>query len=120
MQRHLTVHTDATLTISSDRHRMHPWGVEGGLPAANSRVEMIHANGTTIELPGKITTEIHAGDQLITTTPGGGGWGDPAQRSRQAVADDVSERMVSPERARDVYGMGGAGEVSGVLSTSEI
>ena len=104
MQRHVTVHTDATLTVSSDRHRTHPWGVEGGLPAANSRVKIIKASGKEIELPGKITCDIQAGDQLITTTPGGGGWGDPTTRSRQAVAHDLRECMISPDLARSVYG----------------
>jgi len=104
MQRHVTVHTGATLTVSSDRHRTHPWGVEGGLPAANSRVQILKAGGTEIELPGKITCDIQAGDQLITTTPGGGGWGDPTTRSRDAVAHDLRERMISPDSARSVYG----------------
>jgi len=103
MQRHIVVHTDATLTVSSDRHRTRPWGVAGGLPAANSRVELIR-DGQRIELPGKITRELRAGDELITTTPGGGGWGDPRQRERAAVQRDVRERMISPGRAAEVYG----------------
>jgi len=107
MERHVTVHTDATLTVSSDRHRTRPWGVESGLPAANSRVRIVKANGKEVELPGKITCDIQAGDQLITTTPGGGGWGDPTTRSRQAVEHDLQERLISPERARSVYGLSG-------------
>ncbi len=115
MQRHVVVHTDATLTVSSDRHHTRPWGVEGGLPAATSRVELGHA-GQMTELPGKITRPIQAGDELITTTPGGGGWGAPAQRDPQAVADDVRERMISPARADTVYGA----QISEVSQTSEI
>jgi len=116
MSRHVIVHTDATLTVSSDRHRTHPWGVEGGQPAANSRVELIH-EGRRVELPGKITRDMQAGDELITTTPGGGGWGEPAQRERAAVEADVRERMISPARAEVVYGRLETSEVS---KTSEV
>lgn len=104
MERTITVHTDATLTVCSDRHRTRPWGVAGGWPAANSRVAIVKPNGKEIELPGKITCDIHAGDRFTTITPGGGGWGDPKTRDREAVARDVRERMISAERARTVYG----------------
>jgi N-methylhydantoinase B len=113
MERHITVHTDATLTISSDRHRTRPWGVDGGLPAANSQVRIIKtdtgSNGEApqeIELPGKITCDIGAGDELITITPGGGGWGKPTRRPRETVEHDLHERMISPQRAKTVYGLG--------------
>ena len=107
MERRVTVHADATLTISSDRHRTHPWGVDGGLHAANSRVKIVKESGETIDLPGKITCDIQSGDQLTTVTPGGGGWGDPTERSRQALHRDLRERMVSLERALAVYGYPG-------------
>jgi N-methylhydantoinase B len=104
MERHVVVHADATLTVSSDRHRTRPWGVGGGLPATNSQVMIIRPDGTDVELPGKITCEIHAGEHFITRTPGGGGWGDPLARPAEQVERDVEERMISPERARHVYG----------------
>jgi N-methylhydantoinase B len=110
MERRVRVHTDATLTISSDRHRTRPWGVEGGLTAAGSCIRLAKASGETIELPGKITRDIHVGDQLTTVTPGGGGWGHPTQRSRRAVEQDLRERMISLARARAVYGHRGAPE----------
>ena len=103
MERRVVVHADATLTVSSDRHRTHPWGVEGGLPATNSHVRIVKPDGEIVELPGKITCDIHAGDRFITITPGGGGWGDPKARSRDAVAHDVKEHIISRRRAQDVY-----------------
>ncbi|CAM5591142.1 N-methylhydantoinase B [Aquamicrobium terrae] len=38
-------------------------------------------------------------------SPGGGGWGDPRQRDREAVRRDLRDGIVSPEAARDVYGL---------------
>src|SRR4029077_15058655 len=36
---------------------------------------------------------------------GGGGFGDPFERDPELVAADVAAGLVSPERARDVYGV---------------
>ena len=70
----------------------------------NSQVKIIRPDGTDVELPGKITCEIHAGEQFVTRTPGGGGWGEPTSRSRETVARDVKERLISAARAREIYG----------------
>jgi N-methylhydantoinase B len=39
--------------------------------------------------------------------PGGGGYGDPSARDREAVRRDVEEGFVSEEAARAVYGLEG-------------
>jgi N-methylhydantoinase B len=38
-------------------------------------------------------------------TPGGGGWGDPLQRDVARVQGDVLDGFVSPQSARDDYGV---------------
>jgi N-methylhydantoinase B len=40
--------------------------------------------------------------------PGGGGFGDPRERDRDAVRRDVVEDNIAPETARTVYGLEGA------------
>ena len=57
-----------------------------------------------------LLSERQAGDRLTTITPGGGGWGDPTRRSRQAVERDRRERLISAERAHTVYGYHAAEE----------
>ena len=37
--------------------------------------------------------------------PGGGGWGDPLDRDPLLVLEDVVAENVTPERAREVYGV---------------
>ena len=37
-------------------------------------------------------------------TGNGGGIGDPRQRDRMLVAEDLRNGLITPERARDVYG----------------
>ena len=36
--------------------------------------------------------------------PGGGGFGDPQERDRDAVGRDLVDGIVSPEAARELYG----------------
>jgi N-methylhydantoinase B len=38
-------------------------------------------------------------------TPGGGGYGDPLERDPAAVAADLRNEYITPEQARDVYGV---------------
>jgi N-methylhydantoinase B len=40
---------------------------------------------------------------ILATSTGGGGYGRPDERAPEAVAADVREGWVSPERARTVY-----------------
>ena len=42
---------------------------------------------------------------MIAETPGGGGWGDPFNRDPDLVLRDVQDGVVSPEAARNDYGV---------------
>lgn len=55
-------------------------------------------------LRGKGTQTIEAGERLILHTPGGGGFGDPRERDRQHVRDDIENGLVSPDAAAANYG----------------
>lgn len=66
-----------TLTLITERRRHAPWGLAGGAPGQRGRNVLRRADGTTVELPAKVTLEVGAGDTLEVTTPGGGGWGAP-------------------------------------------
>jgi N-methylhydantoinase B len=97
--------TYTRLTLSSDRKVVHPWGAFGGYEAAGSLCVIAHADGTTTELPSKVTMFLQRGDRLLTVTPGGGGWGDPNDRDPRRVRQDVQAGLITRERARDVYGV---------------
>ena len=53
---------------------------------------------------------IRPGDRVQLIAPGGGGWGDPAERDRAAIAEDVREGYVSAECAARDYGFRLQGE----------
>lgn len=104
MREFIALEDDLTLTLGSDREKIKPWGVDGGKGGRNSESVLIR-DGKERRLPSKITTRIRKGDRYITVTPGGGGWGDPFERDSEKVRWDVSEGLVSMERAESEYGV---------------
>jgi N-methylhydantoinase B len=95
----------ATLSIMAERNKIKPWGLNGGHGGALGQFTLIKADGTETNLPSKTTIEMSRGDTLIIRTPGGGGYGDPKDRDPEKVREDVLNGLVSPEVARDIYGL---------------
>jgi N-methylhydantoinase B len=99
------------ISIHDDRWLTYPWGANGGEPGARSRKLLQRADGTEELLPSKIDhVKVEAGDLLIADTWGGGGWGDPTERSAEQVRFDVEAGLVTVEGARRygvVIGKGG-------------
>ena len=47
---------------------------------------------------------LRQGQSVKLETPGGGGYGDPSNRAREAVAKDVAAGFLSPDKANVAYG----------------
>ncbi|MEN8182298.1 MAG: hydantoinase B/oxoprolinase family protein, partial [Myxococcota bacterium] len=77
-----------TVSLLSERRVRAPFGLAGGQPGARGRNRLQRRDGTELELPGRITLGVEAGDQLVIETPGGGGFGPagPAGAARETVA----------------------------------
>lgn len=93
-----------TLTVGADRRKFRPWGIDNDHQAAGAHCYVTSADGQVRELPTKAHVMLHAGDCLRIETPGGGGWGDPKQRPREAVLADIHDGLISAERAKEIYG----------------
>jgi len=96
---------EVKLTLSTDRVQIGPWGLYGGQHASGARCIIVSPDGSQRELTSKVTTLVRRGDRVRVITPGGGGWGDPTERSPEAVRWDVLEELISPGRASAVYGV---------------
>ena len=94
-----------TVTLSSDRFEFSPWGVFGGKSASSGNCQVILPDGTIEQLPSKVTRVLEKGSRLISTTPGGGGWGNPYERSPEKVRQDVIQGLLTRESALKVYGI---------------
>jgi N-methylhydantoinase B len=84
--------------------RFAPPGLDGGHSGAVASLELTH-DGIRGALDSKGDFTLQPGDVVTLRAGGGGGLGDPRDRSREAVRADVLSGRVSPEAARDVYGM---------------
>jgi N-methylhydantoinase B len=82
-----------------------PRGVRGGLPGAGSRQRIRRVNGQEENLPACAQVTVLHGETIISMACGGGGYGPPDQRDRQALQRDVREGLISAGRARAVYGL---------------
>jgi N-methylhydantoinase B len=91
-----------TFTILADRDKSGPHGVYGG--GEGRKAEYVHVrDGVETRLSSKSTIDLVPGDVISIRTCGGGGYGPPEERDREAVLRDVREGKVSAERARDIY-----------------
>jgi N-methylhydantoinase B/oxoprolinase/acetone carboxylase alpha subunit len=78
IEREVEVLADATVSLITERRRSVPWGAAGGASAARGENWLLPGGreDDAVELPDKVTLDVHAGDVVRLLTPGGGGWGD--------------------------------------------
>jgi N-methylhydantoinase B len=96
---------DTQLHVRSDRQVHRPYGLAGGLPGAASSNLILRASGTVERLPPMFATVLQPGDVFHHRMAGGGGWGDPRDRDRDAVLRDVRDEKVSAAAARELHGI---------------
>jgi N-methylhydantoinase B len=91
--------------VTADRVRLGCYGVAGG-KAGKPFCVTVDVEGTPRDLGGLVDGEpVKAGQLVRVVTTGGGGWGDPLERETDWVLRDVIEGKVSPQAARDDYGV---------------
>ncbi|WP_313694019.1 hydantoinase B/oxoprolinase family protein [Halorarum halobium] len=96
---------EARFSLLAERHESRPYGLAGGDPGANGAAYLVDDDGDEREkLPAKHTRDLPAGSVVSVRTPGGGGYGDPADRDPEAVARDLRLGKLSPALAREAYG----------------
>jgi N-methylhydantoinase B len=96
--------SDGNASVEGDGHRHAPWGLFGGNPGTCGELLLKPESGAGKNLPAMISNlRLRAGDTLRTVSPGGGGYGPPAQRAPQRVLDDVLDGVISRETALRDY-----------------
>lgn len=95
----------AWLTAKYTRRVTPPWGVCGGGKGSLNRLEILHEDGTAQVLDSASNRPLARGDIVRIVTANGGGFGDPRNRPKSSVLKDLRNGYVTPEEARDVYGV---------------
>lgn len=96
---------EASFSLLTDRTKSDPWGLFGGDSGRRSHFFLNPDSEDSTVLGSKSTTTLAPDDVASVQTPGGGGYGDPLERDPEKVRRDVRDGIVSPERARDTYGV---------------
>jgi N-methylhydantoinase B len=100
------VETDCRLTLHFDRALTPSWGLFGGRDGARPKVTLHPADGSPPrELLKVEQLPLSKGDRFVCETGGGGGYGNPRERDPERVKRDLLDGYVSPEAAREVYGL---------------
>jgi N-methylhydantoinase B len=94
-----------TLTLSSDRFELAPWGIFGGGSALPGGCIMVRPDGSEEPLGSKVTCPVEKGSRLNIVTPGGGGRDNPYERLPESVRQDVVDGLLSTQSALDGYGV---------------
>jgi len=92
----------AQIQSYSERIELGPYGLDGGQPGSPGK-QVLRADDGESELDPKALFTVESGDSLWTRTPGGGGYGDPTERSSERVRKDVQNGLLSAEVAADTY-----------------
>jgi N-methylhydantoinase B len=98
----------ARASFVMDHGRVGPQGVLGGGDGGVNRVEVIR--GGQVSVPEHLSKAqdipLSPGDRVRVRTPGGGGYGPPAARDPEAVAEDVRLGRYSAEDAARLFRRG--------------
>lgn len=83
----------ATASVLAERHAVRPSGTQGGGDGACGSHTLRKANGETSALAAKTSVRLEAGDTIVVTTAGGGGYGDPTERTSEARRRDERDEI---------------------------
>jgi N-methylhydantoinase B len=110
---------DASVVRRYDRAKFPSKGVAGGADGRPSRFVLVDREGGERAAPSSGRFELKAGEGFLLDKAGGGGYGDPGNRDRAAIARDIVEGYVSVEAAARDYDDASARAGTELKSSSE-
>lgn len=94
---------EVRFTHRGERHFCAASGYAGGGEGMRAESVIHSSSGDATVIPSKLVTTLSADDRVVISTAGGGGNGNPAERDRQSLNDDVRDGKVSDEAAARLY-----------------
>jgi N-methylhydantoinase B len=92
------------LQLRADRRDCLPYGLHGGDPGTRSDA-ILNPGPDAEQLSSKATRTIKRDDVVRIVVAGGGGYGDPDQRSLEAIQRDLESGLITHSHADAVYGV---------------
>jgi len=94
----------AHAAVCCERTVTPPFGLDGGLPGAPAKIELIPPRSNARKLTSKGGFLAPAGSLVVMEAPGSGGFGPPSARDPAALSEDLLDGYVTPAAARRDYG----------------
>ncbi|OZB92224.1 hydantoinase B/oxoprolinase family protein [Paenibacillus sp. XY044] len=88
-----------------ERLRFHPWGLNGGRAGSLGKVQLNPGREDEQNLPKISVLHPKPGDIVSIHSPGGGGWGNPFERSPEEVLAEVRSGLLGLHEAEQLYGV---------------
>jgi N-methylhydantoinase B len=89
----------------SDRHKIPPWGLAGGLEGGCGRFVLNPDSPGMKVIPSKVSDLlIDQGEVISVQTAGGGGYGSPLERDVALIRKEYIQGKISSQEARERYG----------------
>lgn len=96
----------ASVTAMFSRHNNKPWPLENGREGSSNDLMVIYSDGRPAERMGRADAiPLVKGDVVRIISAQGAGFGDPAERSRELVEQDLRNGYITQEQAEKEFGM---------------
>ncbi|MDX6591328.1 MAG: N-methylhydantoinase [Gaiellales bacterium] len=98
---------DVWLSLWYERSKTPAWGLLGGKSGRPPQVELNPGTPDARTMLKVNRLELKRGDVLLCQSPGGGGYGDPRERDRALIEQDLVEGFITQDEAKAEYGYDG-------------
>jgi N-methylhydantoinase B len=95
----------ATVNVRGDRAAFAPRGLYNGGNGSFSTFFLEEDGGSRKKIASKFSGQIKRGQHLCIMTPGGGGFGEPAERQRDALLNDYLDGKITAAKIKRDYGV---------------
>lgn len=103
--RYRVEHKQGWVTAAYTRSKVRPWAANGGELGTVNRLAIIREDGSVEDIESASALKLGFGDTVWIRTGVGGGYGDPKQRARAHVLDDLKNGYITQQEALTVYGL---------------
>lgn len=93
------------VTAAYTRSKVKSWGLEGGQSGTNNKLSVIRANSKIEHYDSANAVPVNQGDVIRIQTGNGAGFGNPKERNKQQIIDDLHNQYITPREAISVYGL---------------
>jgi len=95
---------DSFLTAGYTRSKFPAWALDSGKEGSSNYIDIIRKDGSREKYSFVSGLTMNKDDVIRIVTGNGGGLGNPKERDRAAVREDIRNGLITKERASEVYG----------------